>query len=100
MTTEAITPLRQRMIEDMSSRKLCVHTQRSHIYSCKRFAAWSARRVFHFCAERSAPGPQGLRGSRWVLAASRSWRASKIPVENNQSRLQSRSLHEWMLSTE
>ena len=39
MTTEAITPLRQRMIEDMSSRKLCVHTQRSHIYSCKRFAA-------------------------------------------------------------
>jgi integrase/recombinase XerD len=39
MTTEAITPLRQRMIEDMSSRKLCAHTQRSHIYSCRRFAA-------------------------------------------------------------
>src|SRR6202021_2512414 len=43
MTTEAITPLRQRMIEDMSSRKLCVHTQRSHIYSCKRFAAFLKR---------------------------------------------------------
>ena len=43
MTTEAITPLRQRMIEDMSSRKLCVHTQRSHIYSCKRFAAFLMR---------------------------------------------------------
>jgi hypothetical protein len=28
MTTEAITPLRQRMIEDMTSRKLCAHTQR------------------------------------------------------------------------
>src|SRR5207342_1690172 len=43
MTAEAITPLRQRMIEDMSSRKLCVHTQRSHIYSCKRFAAFLKR---------------------------------------------------------
>jgi hypothetical protein len=27
MTTEAITPLRQRMIEDMSSRKLGPHSQ-------------------------------------------------------------------------
>ena len=43
MTTEAITPLRQRMIEDMSSRKLCAHTQRSHIYSCKRLAAFLKR---------------------------------------------------------
>jgi hypothetical protein len=40
MITEAISPLRQRMIEDMSSRKLGTHTQRSHIYSCKRFAAF------------------------------------------------------------
>ena len=39
MTTEAITPLRQRMIEDMAARKLNAHTQRSHIHSCKRFAA-------------------------------------------------------------
>src|ERR1700726_1421218 len=43
MTTEAIPPLRQRMIEDMSSRKLCVHSQRSHIYSCRRFAAFLKR---------------------------------------------------------
>jgi site-specific recombinase XerD len=43
MTTEAITPLRQRMIEDMTARKLGVHTQRSHIYSCKRFAAFLKR---------------------------------------------------------
>jgi len=27
MTTETITPLRQRMIEDMNARKLCAHTQ-------------------------------------------------------------------------
>jgi hypothetical protein len=43
MTTEAITPLRQRMIEDMSARKLGKHSQRSHIYSCKRFAGFIKR---------------------------------------------------------
>src|SRR5450432_4502258 len=43
MITEAISPLRQRMIEDMSSRKLGTHTQRSHIYGCKRFAAFLKR---------------------------------------------------------
>ena len=43
MTTKAITPLRQRMIEDMNARKLGVHSQRSHIYSCKRFAAFLKR---------------------------------------------------------
>ena len=36
-------PLRQRMIEDMAARKLNPHTPRSHIYSCKRFAAWLKR---------------------------------------------------------
>jgi integrase/recombinase XerD len=43
MTTEAITPLRQRMIEDMNARKLGPHSQRSHIYSCKLFAAFLKR---------------------------------------------------------
>src|SRR6266550_3221563 len=43
MTTEAITPLRQRMIEDMTARKLGAHTHRSHIYSCKRVAAFLKR---------------------------------------------------------
>src|SRR5437868_2588278 len=43
MTTEAITPLRQRMIEDMNARKLGAHSQRSHIYSCKQFAAFLKR---------------------------------------------------------
>jgi integrase len=31
------------MIEDMAARKLNPHTQRSHIYSCKQFAAWLKR---------------------------------------------------------
>jgi integrase/recombinase XerD len=44
MSTRPVSPLRQkRMIEDMNSRKLGTHTQRSHIYSCKRFAAFLKR---------------------------------------------------------
>jgi site-specific recombinase XerD len=35
--------LRQRMIEDMNARKLGAHTQRGHIYSCKRLAAFLKR---------------------------------------------------------
>jgi integrase/recombinase XerD len=41
--TNSVSPLRQRMIEDMAARKLSPHTQRGHIYSCKRFAAWLKR---------------------------------------------------------
>ena len=41
--TNTVSPLRLRMIEDMAARKLNPHTQRSHIYSCKRFAAWLKR---------------------------------------------------------
>jgi integrase/recombinase XerD len=43
MSTNAVTPLRQRMIEDMNARKLGAHSQRSHIYSCRRFAAFLRR---------------------------------------------------------
>jgi site-specific recombinase XerD len=43
MKTESITPLRQRMIEDMTARKLCAGTQSGHIRSCKRFAAFLKR---------------------------------------------------------
>src|SRR6516162_3390418 len=41
--TNTVSPLRQRMIEDMAARKLNPHTQRGYIYSCKRFAAWLKR---------------------------------------------------------
>ena len=44
MSTDiTVSPLRQRMIEDMIARKLGRHSQRSHIYSCKRFAAFLKR---------------------------------------------------------
>ena len=43
MSTDAVTPLRQRMIEDMNARKLCAGTQRAHVQSCKRFATFLKR---------------------------------------------------------
>ena len=42
-TNEPTSPLRQRMIEDMNARKLGPASQRSHIYSCRRFAAYLKR---------------------------------------------------------
>ena len=42
-TDTTVSPLRQRMIEDMAARKLGPHSQRSHIYSCRRFAAFLKR---------------------------------------------------------
>ncbi|SIO48160.1 hypothetical protein SAMN05443247_06088 [Bradyrhizobium erythrophlei] len=43
MSTVTVSPLRQRMIEDMNARKLCAGTQRGHIHSCKRFATFLKR---------------------------------------------------------
>ncbi len=39
----SISPLRQRMIEDMTARGLTRQTQRGHILACKRFAAYLKR---------------------------------------------------------
>ena len=41
--TNTVSPLRQRMIEDMAARKLNPHTQRSHISSCKRLRRLAQR---------------------------------------------------------
>ena len=43
MSLDTVSPLRLRMIEDMNARKLGAHSQRSHIYSCKRFAGFLKR---------------------------------------------------------
>jgi len=43
MSTDTSSKLRQRMIEDMTARKLGRHSQRSHIHSCIRFAAFLGR---------------------------------------------------------
>jgi site-specific recombinase XerD len=43
MSTLTVSPLRQRMIEDMNARKLGAGTQMGHIRGCKRFAAFLKR---------------------------------------------------------
>jgi integrase/recombinase XerD len=43
MSIDVVSPLRQRMIEDMTARQLGAASQRSHISSCKRFAAFLKR---------------------------------------------------------
>jgi integrase/recombinase XerD len=43
MGKEVVSPLRQRMIEDMNARKLDAGTQKAHIRACKRFAAFLKR---------------------------------------------------------
>ena len=53
MSTDTVSPLRQRMIEDMSARTLCAGTQRGHIHGFKRFAAFLKR----------SPDPATLRHS-------------------------------------
>lgn len=40
---DTISPLRQRMLEDMAGRKLSIGTQKGHIRSCRRFAAFLGR---------------------------------------------------------
>jgi integrase/recombinase XerD len=42
-STTPATPLRQRMIEDMAARNLGRHSQRNHLDSCARFAAFLGR---------------------------------------------------------
>jgi integrase/recombinase XerD len=42
-TPTACSPLRQRMIEDMTGRNLVPDTQRGHIFACKLFAAFLKR---------------------------------------------------------
>ena len=51
MTTDTVSPLRQRMIEDMSARKLGAGAQRDHIDSCKRFATFLKRSPYTATAE-------------------------------------------------
>ncbi|MGP0059179.1 MAG: phage integrase N-terminal SAM-like domain-containing protein, partial [Beijerinckiaceae bacterium] len=41
--TDTVSPLRQRMIDDMAARKLDPHTQRGHLSRCERFSAWLGR---------------------------------------------------------
>jgi integrase/recombinase XerD len=43
MSIDTVSPLRQRVIEEMNARKLGTGTQRGHIRSCKQFAPFLKR---------------------------------------------------------
>ena len=43
MSMDTVSPLRQRMIEDMNARRLGAGTQRGHIRRCKQFVAFLKR---------------------------------------------------------
>src|SRR5262250_647989 len=43
MSTYSVSPMCKRMIEETTVRKLCAGTQRGHIRSCRRFAAFLKR---------------------------------------------------------
>ena len=76
--TNPVSPLRQRMIEDMAARQLNPHTQRSHISSCKRFAAWLKRSPDTATADEVA-GEPGSRGStKLSRRKSRRWPESRV----------------------
>ena len=46
MSTEAVSPLRRRMIEDMTIRQFGEHTKRDYIRQVREFtASWVARRI-------------------------------------------------------
>jgi hypothetical protein len=44
MTSNAGSPLRQRMIDDMVAGELALGTQCGHIFACKQLAAYLGRR--------------------------------------------------------
>jgi integrase/recombinase XerD len=46
MSTTSVSPLRQRMIEDMSLRNLAPRTQEAYIRGCKKLAAAEDIRLF------------------------------------------------------
>ena len=71
MSTDVIIPLRQRMIEDMSARKLNPHTQRSHISNNAKLEVQQRRRERD--AERRATDQEFVeqnkrRSSEWYQA--------------------------------
>ena len=43
MTEPAVSPLRQRMIEDMTIRRFCAHTQRDYVRQVRAFTAFLGR---------------------------------------------------------
>ncbi len=63
MSTLSNNPLRQRMIEDMTARKLTAGTQTSHLRACRQFAAF-LKRSPTLPTPRTSAGSNGIWPSR------------------------------------
>ena len=87
-TSNTVSPLRQRMIEDMTARNLGRHSQRSHIYSCKLFArAGTALSVPLYRSRRHLQSPSGLgRRQRHRLPLEGLSHRPPRPLEDNDAR--------------
>ena len=71
MSWPMVSPLRQRMIDDIRARKLGRHSPRSHIHSCKRFAAFLKPQSLAGSADASEiPGIPGHARVAGLLARS------------------------------
>ena len=68
-----MTPLRQRMIEDMQARNLAPHTQAAYLQCVSRFAR-------HFRKSPELLGPAEIRAFQRYLATDRELAASSIRV--------------------
>ena len=67
-SSQAVSSLRQRMIEDMRMRKLCEKTQIAYIRAVRKFAAYLKRSPDTATDEElrclHRPGRRGIRGAR------------------------------------
>ena len=106
MTEQAISPLRQRMIEDMTIRKLAPKTQQGYIRTIKDLAAFIGRSpdkasfedVRRFQLHLAKNGAQVRQSSiiRWPRYGSSSGsRSSDIPSSSTRGSSMSRASCRW-----
>ena len=106
MTDEAMSPLRRRMIEDMTIRKLAPKTQQGYIRTIKDFSAFLGRSpdtakirgrptlsIASGGERRAHPGSQSHRGSVAVLLQghAQALRTSSSTLRSSTSRASCRS---------
>src|SRR5437667_7706356 len=68
MTDEAMSPLRRRMIEDMTIRKFAPKTQHDYLQRVKNFTIHLGRSPDTASSERHCPKCQGAAAKDWLAA--------------------------------
>jgi hypothetical protein len=65
MSDKPISPLRERMLEDMNMRRFVPDTQREHIRAVKKLASFLGRSPRHRDGGRDVRVPTAIRGARF-----------------------------------